>query len=101
VFNPYRNELFHAEAGQRSLPQRQTHLCSSRSLPDGLVSFGTSPYDKDKSEATFSRLNFYMKNSWMYSRSGSAALDICYVACGRFELYYEMSLSPWDYAAAS
>ncbi|MCX5779790.1 MAG: inositol monophosphatase, partial [Firmicutes bacterium] len=41
------------------------------------------------------------ENSLDLRRSGSAALDLCYVAGGRCELFYEMSLAPWDYAAAS
>lgn len=101
VFNPYLDELFYAEAGQGAFLNGKRIHASQRSLKNGLVSFGSSPYDKTKAEATFALAKFLYENSLDVRRSGSAALDLCYIACGRCELFYEMSLAPWDYAAAS
>ena len=46
-------------------------------------------------------LRYFMENSHGVRRLGSAATDLAYVACGRFEAFYEYSLSPWDVAAGS
>lgn len=101
VYNPYLDELFYAEAGKGAFLNGIPISASRRRLKSGLVCFGTSPYDKNKAEATFSLARFLYENALDVRRSGSAALDICYIACGRCDLFFEMSLSPWDYAAAS
>lgn len=41
------------------------------------------------------------RRSCDFRRMGAAALDLCYVACGRYDLFFEYSLCPWDYAAGS
>ncbi|NLW45587.1 MAG: inositol monophosphatase [Syntrophomonadaceae bacterium] len=101
VYNPYLDELFYAEAGKGAFLNGNRIWVSKRRLKDGLVCFGSSPYDKTKAEATFSLAGFLYKKALDVRRSGSAALDLCYIASGRCDLFYEMSLSPWDYAAAS
>lgn len=101
VYNPYLDELFHARAGEGAYLNGRLIQVSQRSLRDGLICFGTSPYDKTKAAATFSLARLFYEKSLDVRRSGSAALDLCYVACGRCDLFYEMSLYPWDYAAAA
>ncbi|MGE5544374.1 MAG: inositol monophosphatase family protein [Bacillota bacterium] len=101
VYNPYLNELFSAETGKGAFLNGIPISASRRRLKNGLACFGSSPYDKSKAEATFSLAKFLYENALDVRRSGSAALDICYIACGRCDLFFEMSLSPWDYAAAS
>ncbi len=101
VYNPYTDEMFFAESGKGAWLNGKQIYASKRSLKSGLVLFGTSPYDKNKADATFALAKLLYDNSLDIRRSGSAALDICYIACGRCELYYELMLSPWDYAAAS
>jgi len=101
VYNPYLDELFHARAGEGAYLNGRLIQVSQRSLRDGLICFGTSPYDKTKAAATFSLARLLYEKSLDVRRSGSAALDLCYVACGRCDLFYEMSLYPWDYAAAA
>lgn len=65
------------------------------------MAVGTSPYNKDKSNITFSKLQKCFENARDLRRSGSAALDICYVASGKVDGFYEEVLAIWDYAAAS
>lgn len=101
VYNPYLDELFYAEAGQGAFLNGKRIYASQRRLQNGLVIFGSSPYDKAQAERTFGLAKHLYLNALDVRRSGSAALDICYIACGRGELFYEMSLAPWDYAAAS
>lgn len=101
VYNPYMDELFYAEAGRGAYLNGKRIYASTRELRDGLVLFGSSPYNKEKAEVTFFLVRKMYENALDVRRSGSAALDICYIACGRCELFYEMTLSPWDYAAGS
>jgi len=103
VLNPYLNELFHAYEGGGSFVDtaRDTRAISvsDRALRDSLVCFGTSPYSKFLADDTFDMVKKLFVSSRDVRRSGSAALDICYVASGRCDLFYEATLSPWDYAA--
>jgi myo-inositol-1(or 4)-monophosphatase len=101
VYNPYLNELFYAEKGKGSyLNDRPLHM-KNLQLRDGIVGFGTCPYYREKADETFFIARKLYDRALDLRRSGSAALDICYVAANRFVLYYELLLSPWDYAAAS
>ena len=101
VYNPYRDELFHAEKNSGAFMNGKPIHTSSRELCDSLVCFGTAPYYREHAEKTFDILKFLYLNARDIRRSGSAALDLCYVACGRCDLFFEMILSPWDYAAGS
>ena len=74
---------------------------STKPLEKGIVLFGTSPYYEDLSKESFEMAYNYFKHSLDIRRSGSAALDLCSIAAGRAELYFELRLSPWDYAAGS
>lgn len=101
VLNPYLDELFYAQVGHGAFLNGKPIRASERGLPDGMVLFGTSPHDKSKVEETFALAKLLHLNSLDIRRSGSAALDLCYIASGRCELFFEMRLEPWDYAAAS
>ncbi|MCH5138843.1 inositol monophosphatase, partial [Clostridiaceae bacterium UIB06] len=61
--------------------------------------FGTNPYDRSNVDKTFEIVTTLFKRCRDVRRSGSAALDMAYVACGRIDLFFEMMLQPWDYAA--
>lgn len=102
VYDPLRDELFAAESGRgawlngRSLQvSRQTEL--SRSL---LVT--GFPYDiRKKAQNNLDHFARFAMLSQGVRRLGSAALDLCYVAAGRFEGYWELALQPWDLAAGA
>ena len=101
IYDPYRNELFHAERGKGAfLNGKQIHV-SVVPFSNGLVNIGSSPYYPDKIEKTFEAAKLFVKNCADVRRSGSAAIDICSVAAGCTDMMYEFRLSPWDYAAAS
>ncbi|MCW2276600.1 inositol monophosphatase family protein [Heliophilum fasciatum] len=100
VYNPYLDELFYAEAGKGAFLNDRPIVSSNKGLKEGIVLFGTSPYNREKTDETFLLAKRLYEHSLDVRRSGSAALDICYVASGRCELYYELVLSPWDFAAA-
>lgn len=101
IYNPYLDELFFAQKGCGSyLNGKEIHV-SKQPLSNGIVLFGTSPYYEELSKQSFELAYQYFSKALDIRRSGSAALDLCSVACGRAELYFECRLSPWDYAAGS
>ena len=101
IYNPYLNEMFWAEKGQGAYCNDRRIRVSNQPLGNGIVLFGTSPYYKELHEKTFAMAFDYFKQALDVRRSGSAALDLCTIAAGRAELYFELKLSPWDYAAGS
>lgn len=101
VYDPYFKELFYAEKGKGAFLNQTPIKVSDDDLSDGLVLFGTSPYYRELTEATFKKAYELFEKAADLRRSGSAALDLCSLAAGRAEVFFEMRLSPWDYAAAS
>ncbi|MBE5761065.1 MAG: inositol monophosphatase [Clostridiales bacterium] len=101
VYNPYMDEVFHAEKGKGAFLNGQKIEAVERSIAQSVVGYGTSPYYPDKMDATFKLVRDLYELSLDVRRSGSAALDLCYIACSRTGLFFETKLSPWDYAAAS
>lgn len=101
VFNPYTNEVFSAEQGTGAYLNGEKIKVSDRPLSDGLALFGTSPYHPENTDETFALLRKVFDFSRDIRRSGSAAYDICTVACGRCEVFFEKGLQPWDIAAGT
>ena len=101
VYNPYTDELFSAEKGKGAYLNGDRISVSERPLSDGLALFGTSPYHPENADETFSLLRKVFDFSRDIRRSGSAAYDICMIACGRREVFFEKSLQPWDIAAGT
>jgi myo-inositol-1(or 4)-monophosphatase len=100
VYDPMREELFAAErGGGATLNNRPIHVSKTADLMQGLLSTGF-PYDIKTSKLTNLDhwANFAM-HAQALRRDGAAALDLCYVACGRFDGFWELNLSPWDTAA--
>src|ERR1051325_3556121 len=101
-YDPMRDELFSAErGGGATLNNRPIHVSATAELMQGLLSTGF-PYDIKTSKLTNLDhwANFAM-NAQALRRDGAAALDLCYVACGRYDGFWELNLSPWDTAAGS
>ena len=99
VYNPYLNEAFVGVNGEGSRVNDQPIHASENKLSDALVLIGTSPYNKEKADKTFDMAKKIFLNCRDIRRSGSAELDLCYVASGRVDAFYEERLSPWDFAA--
>ena len=102
VYDPMRDELFTAEQGTgAALNNRAIRVSRTSELMQGLLSTGF-PYDIKTSKLTNLDhwANFAM-NAQALRRDGAAALDLCYVACGRFDGFWELNLSPWDTAAGA
>lgn len=101
VYNPYLDELFTAVKGCGAFLNGKPIHVSNQPLSNGVVLFGTAPYYEELNRASFDMAYDYFKKALDIRRSGSAALDLCSVAAGRAELFFELKLSPWDYAAGS
>ena len=99
VYNPYLDEIFYAIKGQGAFCNGKKISVSSQPLSNALVLFGSSPYDKGLFKKTLEVLSEYFYKALDIRRCGSAALDLCSVASGRAELYFELQVSPWDFAA--
>lgn len=99
VYNPYLEELFTAERGRGAYLNGSRIHVSTEPLENGIVIFGTAPYYEELSKKGFEMAYDYFTRSLDVRRSGSAAIDLCNVACGRAELFFELTLSPWDHAA--
>ncbi len=101
IYNPYTKEIFSAEQGKGAYLNGKPIKVSERTLADGLALFGTSPYHPENTDETFALLRKVFDYSRDIRRSGSAAYDVCMVACGRCEIFFEKELQPWDYAAGT
>jgi myo-inositol-1(or 4)-monophosphatase len=99
TYDPTRNELFAAERGHgATLDGKPIRVSDTEELGDALIVTGF-PYDF-KSRPQFARhLTDFLIESRGVRRDGSAAIDMAYVACGRFDGFWEEGLNPWDMAA--
>lgn len=99
VHCPFQDETFQAIRGHHSLlNHKPIKVSHKQDLRKALIGTGF-PYDKSNLEPLIQRLRVIINNCQDIRRIGSAAIDICWVAMGRLDGFYE-SLSPWDFAAA-
>lgn len=99
VYNPFLDETFHALAGKGARLNDVPIRCSNKTeLSRSLIATGF-PYVRDDLPLLMRRLEKILENCADIRRIGSAALDICWVACGRLDGYYE-TVKPWDFGAA-
>lgn len=101
VMDPDLNNIFYAEKGKGAYLNGERISVSNCDLSESLVLFGTCPYERELAHQTFELAEKVFLNSLEVRRGGAAALDICYVACGKCDLYFEMILRPWDWAGAT
>jgi myo-inositol-1(or 4)-monophosphatase len=94
------NEVFVAwKDGGAWLNGRQIHVSKATAMSDSLVATGFPYSDFRRLDSYMKCLTHFCKHSQGIRRLGSAAIDLAYVACGRFEAFYEYGLHPWDVAA--
>lgn len=102
VYNPFYEELFYAARGEGAyFNGEQISADNQVSFKDAVISYGSSPYEKNRAEKLFPLFYRIFMKAADFRRTGSAALDLCYVACGRQHAFIEQDLKPWDYAAGS
>ena len=100
VYSPWRGELYTAQKGKEAHCNGKPIHVSKRPFEQGLLFTAMSTYRKDLAKSCSDIIyDLYMECNDV-RRTGSAAVEICLMAAGFAELYFEMRLMPWDYAAA-
>ncbi|MFA5899844.1 MAG: inositol monophosphatase family protein [Hyphomicrobium sp.] len=101
IYNPISDELFAAEKGKGAYlnDRRRLRVAARKTLSDALVSTGI-PHLGRPGHALFGReIKEVTKHVAGVRRTGSAALDLAWLAAGRFDIYWERGIKPWDMAA--
>ncbi len=99
VFNPMMNEFFFAEKGKGAwLNDQPIHVSKKENFEQAFLVTGF-PYHFPEGKNPFSVFERLVTQGIPVRRLGSAALDLCWVACGRFDGFWEYNLNPWDIAA--
>jgi myo-inositol-1(or 4)-monophosphatase len=102
IYDPNQDQCFHAVKDNGAfLNDTPIHVSHQTSLRDALLVTGFPYDDFGREEQYISLFRALMKNTRGIRRLGSAALDLAWVACGRFEAFYEYGLNPWDVAAGA
>ena len=101
VYNPYADELFCGMAGKGAFLNGKPISPSDKPFEAAVICFGTALYYRELAEPTMAVAGKLFGECCDLRRSGSAALDICYVACGRCDAMFELRLCPWDYAGGA
>jgi myo-inositol-1(or 4)-monophosphatase len=103
-FDPTRNEMFAAELGRGAYLNQQPihvspiHVSKTATLSESLVGTGFPSHKRHKNPNIYFYHQITLRTHGV-RRAGSAALDLCYVACGRLDGFWEFNLNPWDTAA--
>lgn len=102
VYEISRDEMFYAWKGSKAyLNGNEISVTKASKVSDILIATGFPYYDYKRLPQFMETLDYFMRNSHGLRRLGSAATDLVYVACGRFDAFYEYSLSPWDVAGGA
>lgn len=102
VYEPNRDECFYASKGHGAfLNGKPIQVSNTEKLSDCLLATGFPYYDYEHIDNYLLLMKYLMQNTRGIRRLGAAAIDLCYVASGIFDVFFEYSLSPWDVAAGS
>jgi len=100
VYDPFKEELFCASRGEgATLNNKRIRTSTQKELSGSLLGTGLPYKSNQELDAYLATLKAMLENSAGIRRAGSAALDLAYVAAGRFDGFWEFDLSPWDIAA--
>jgi len=100
IFDPLRNELFTASRGSGAvLNDHRIRVSERRDLAGAMLATGFPPRERARAGAQLDCIRDLLREAQDIRRTGSAALDLAYVACGRFDGYFEAGVKPWDIAA--
>lgn len=102
IYNPFLDELFYASKGcGAEMNGSQIHAAAAQSLGQAFIGFEAGPASKHHYQRTLRMMDACCQRTNGIRMLGSSALDIAYVACGRFTGAYFDYLYPWDYAAGA
>lgn len=100
IFDPIRNELFVASRGGGAvLNDRKIRVAERKDLAGSIIVTGFPPRERERAGAQLECVRQLLREAEDVRRTGSAALDLAYVACGRLDGYFEAGVKPWDIAA--
>ena len=100
IYNPNLDELFVAEKGQgATLNGKNFKVSTTKTLEKSLLVTGFTPKIVGREDDNLKHFCDFMKSCQAVRRPGSAAMDLCYTAMGRFDGFWEACLNPWDMAA--
>jgi myo-inositol-1(or 4)-monophosphatase len=100
IYNPYRDECIYAEEGKGAYLNGKPIRVSDRTLERSIFCTALSLYNKDLATPCLNILEKVYPRCDDFRRFGAAALELAYLACGRVDIYFEIRLFPWDFAAA-
>jgi len=102
IFEINKKEMFHTVEGSPAYCNGQEiHVSRTKSLNESLLATGFPYYEFEQMEAYLGIIREFLRHSHGVRRLGSAATDLAYVACGRFEGFFEYNLNAWDVAAGA
>ncbi|MBQ3532196.1 MAG: inositol monophosphatase [Oscillospiraceae bacterium] len=101
VYNPFRDELFAAQLGGGAMLNGNPVRVSENDATHAILLSGSTAYDRELTDRHFAIMRALYDRCADYRRFGAAALDLCDLACGRAEVFFECRLRPWDIAAGS
>ena len=102
IYNPNLDELFVAEKGQgATLNGKPIKVSSVNTLEKSLLVTGFTPKIVGSEDDNLNHFYNFMRSCQAVRRPGSAAMDFCYTAMGRFDGFWEAHLNPWDMAAGA
>jgi myo-inositol-1(or 4)-monophosphatase len=100
VYDPLREEVFFAQQGKGAdLNKKRINVSKTKRLSEALLATGFAYDVRISPENNLDHFSNFILSAQGIRRAGSAALDLCYVASGRFDGFWEMKLKPWDMAA--
>ena len=100
IFDPLRNELFTASKGAGAvLNDKRIRVTERKDLTGAMLITGFPPRERERVGAHLDCVRELLRDAEDIRRTGSAALDLAYVACGRVDGYFEAGVKPWDIAA--
>lgn len=100
IYDPIKEEIFRAERSNGAFVNGKRLRVSGRSnLESAAIAYGSTTADEEKHKRYITELDAVSKISPFTRRYGAAALDLAYVAAGRFDAFWERGLKPWDVAA--
>lgn len=101
VYNPYTDKMFYAQKGNGAYLNGEKLHISQRPLENSIISIAMSVYKKEYAPMCFELAERIQRECEDIRRIGSAALELCNLAAGKIEMFFEARLYPWDYAAAA
>jgi myo-inositol-1(or 4)-monophosphatase len=102
IYDPYRDELYYAEKNKGAYcNQKRIHVSRQVNINNCLIATGFPFKSRHLLDRFWKVLSAIFMDVSGVRRTGSAALDLAYVACGRFDGFWELKLSPWDIAAGA